>query len=157
MRLNLSDIEDKAYEAIPGGLYVVKFTDFDMRETKEGPPKNKLPKGTPYVNWETTVQRHVNGETEYADRHLWTNTMLHENSLWALKGLLKACGWTDEQLNDPEGIDFEPEMVIGSEAIAVVTRREYPEGSGDFTNDIKRFKSLDTLKETASAGASLLP
>jgi Protein of unknown function (DUF669) len=149
VKLNLSDIEDRSFEALPAGKYVVKFTDFDMRETKGGPDA-KLPAGTPMINWEMTVLRHTDGTDTYKNRKLWMNSILHERTLFNLKNLLKACGWTDEQL--AEEIDFEPEEIIGNEVVAVVSVRQY---QGDDTNDVKRLAPLSA--EQAAQEASLLP
>lgn len=147
MRVNLTDVEDRSFEAIPAGRYVVKFTGFEMRETKDN-PENKLPAGTPMINWETTVLRSTKGDETHKDRHLWFNTIIHERVLFNLKGLLKACGWTDEQLAGE--IDFEPDEIIGHEVIAVVSRREYPPGSDDFTNDVRRVLPLSDREEASS-------
>jgi hypothetical protein len=151
-RINLANVEERSFEALPAGRYVVEFTDFEWRETKDS-PENKLPGGTPFVNWELTVQRDAKtGDEKYKNRKLWTNTIIHEKVLFNLKGLLRAIGWTDEQLNNPEGIDFQPETIIGSTCIAVVAVRPY---NGDDTNDVKRFAALDS--EAPAEAGSLLP
>lgn len=152
MRFNLSEVQDRDFEAIPGGKYHVKFTGYEMRETKDK-PENKLPAGTPMINWEFTVITGPGGDDTYKGRKLWMNTILHENVLFNLKGVLRACGWTDEQLNSPEGVNFEPDDVIGHEVLAQVSKREYPEGSGDYTNDVRRVSKLGDQK----ASESLLP
>ena len=151
MRLNLSEVEDRSFEALPAGRYVVKFSGFEMRETQDK-PGNKLPAGTPMINWEMTVLRDAKtGDTKYENRRLWTNTIIHERTLFNLKGILKACGWSDEDLS--EELDFDPEQVVGAEVVAVVATREY---QGDTVNDVKRFTSLDSLADDQKA-SSLLP
>jgi hypothetical protein len=154
MRLNLTDVEVRDFEAIPGGKYVVKITDYENKETRGG-PEAKLPAGTPMINYEFTVQSDVKGDEQYANRKLWTNIILHQKVLFNLKGLLQAIGWTDEQLSGD--IDFEPEELVGAELIVGVSKREYPKDSGDFTNDIKRFVSLDAADNSTGGGGSLLP
>ena len=148
MRINLSEIEDRSFEALPAGKYIVEFSDYEMRETKDK-PENKLPAGTPMINWEMTVISSKDGDETYKGRKLWTNTILHERTLFNLKGILKACGWTDESL--AEEIDFEPEQVVGHQVLAVVAVRQY---QGDDTNDVKRFAAIGSDEQ---AGASLLP
>jgi hypothetical protein len=144
MRVDFSGVESKNFDAIPGGWYHVKVTDGEQTETKEA---KKLPAGTPGVNWEFTVQ-----DGEYADRKVWTNTWLHENSIWALKGLLEATGrYSAEQL--AESLEFEIDDVIGSDVMIRVAIRDY---NGDDVNDVKRIKAY--TGETSSTGSSsLLP
>jgi hypothetical protein len=153
VRINLSEIETRSFEALPAGRYVVEVTGFEMRATKGGEDA-KLPKDTPYVNWEFTVVRGPGAETKYQNRKVWTNTILHERTLFSLKGLLEACGWTDEQLNDPEGIDFDPDKVVGNQCIIRVAVRPY---NGDDTNDVKGFFPLSAEKSETTGASSLLP
>jgi hypothetical protein len=150
MRINLTDVQDRSFEALPAGKYVVKITDWEMRETKDN-PGNKLPAGTPMVNWEFTVLREAGGDTKYENRKLWMNSILHEKTLFNLKALLRATGNFSD--GDLEGeIDFEPAEQVGAEMIAVVTQREY---NGDTTNDVKRVMGLST--QDREGAASLLP
>jgi Protein of unknown function (DUF669) len=149
MRVNLTDVEDRTFEALPAGRYVVKVTDYEMRETKTK-PENKLPGGTPMVNWEFTIVRNAKtGEETHKNRKLWMNTIIHERVLFNLKSFLKAAGWTEEQLGGE--IDFEPDECVGAEMIAVVSVREY---NGQDTNDVKRVLPLSA---EAVAETSLLP
>jgi len=148
-RVNLTDIEDRSFEAIPAGKYVVKITGWEQRETKDK-PENKLPAGTPMVNWEFTILRHVDGDDKYKNRKVWTNTIIDPKTLFNLKNLLKACGWTAEQMDGD--LDFDPDTIVGSEIILVVAVRQY---NGDDTNDVKRFIALSDADREATA--SLLP
>lgn len=151
MRINLTDIDDRAFEALPAGRYVIKVTDYEMREVKND---GKVPKGTPMINWEFTVQSARDGDTQYANRKVWMNTVIHERSLFNLKGLLRASGaYTAEQLEGE--LDFEPDEVLGAEVMGVVVQREYPPGSGEMTNDLRRVLAIgDSDREEAG---SLLP
>jgi len=144
MRINLTDVDDRNFEALPAGRYVLKVTDYEMRETKGD---GKLGKGVPMINWEFTVLN----DDQYKGRKLWMNTVIHETTLFSLKGLLRATGaFTEEDLRGE--IDFEPDEVVGAEVIGVVSQREY---NGDKVNDVKRVKPLsDEDKEEAG---SLLP
>src|SRR5215467_80507 len=131
MRINLTDVDDRNFEALPAGRYVLKVTDYEMRETKGD---GKLGKGVPMINWEFTVLN----DDQYKGRKLWMNTVIHETTLFSLKGLLRATGaFTEEDLRGE--IDFEPDEVVGAEVIGVVSQREY---NGDKVNDVKRVKPL---------------
>jgi hypothetical protein len=136
MRLNLADVEDRSFEALPAGRYRLKIADYEMREVKQD---GKLPKGTPMINWEFNVVCNAkDGDDKYANRKLWMNSIIHERTLFNLKGLLRATGrFTDEDLEGE--LDFEPEDVLGYEVIGVVAQREY---NGDMVNDVKRVVAL---------------
>jgi hypothetical protein len=151
LRINLTDVDDRSFEALPAGRYIVKVTGFEMREVRND---GKVPKGTPMINWEFTVQSDRAGDTKYQSRKVWMNTVLHERSLFNLKGLLRATGaFDDEQLAGE--LEFEPEDVVGAEVIAVVAQREYPAGSGEMTNDVRRIVAI-SANDREEAG-SLLP
>jgi hypothetical protein len=153
VRVNLTDVEVKDFEAIPAGKYIVQVTDSEMKQTKGGEGA-KLPAGTDMINWEFTVVRAENGDETYKGRKLWTNTIIHEKTLFSLKALLLAAGWKEEDLQGE--LNFEEEQVYGNEIVVGVVRREYPVNSGNWTNDVKSTKPLSSLKETAGSG-SLLP
>jgi hypothetical protein len=149
MRINLTDVEDRSFEALPASRYVLRITDYEMKETKG---EGKLGAGVPMINWEFTVISDAkNGDTKYANRKLWMNTVIHEKTLFNLKGLLRATGKFEGA--DLEGeLDFEPDDCVGAELVGVVAQREY---NGDTVNDIKRVVALsDDERESSS---SLLP
>jgi hypothetical protein len=149
MRVNLTGTTERDFSAIPAGRYIAKVTDFEMRETKDK-PDNKLPAGTPMINWEFTIESSTTGDTQFANRKVWMNTIIHEKVLFQLKGLLRATGaYTQEQLDGE--IDFEPSDVLGATLAVVVTQREY---QGEMRNDVRRVRALS---EEDTAEASLLP
>jgi hypothetical protein len=148
MRINLTDIEDRSFEALPAGRYIVKLTDYEAREVKKN--DGKVPKGTPMINWEFTVISDKSGDTKYENRKLWMNSVIHERTLSMLKGLLKASGaYSDADLAGE--LDFEPDNIVGSTMMAVVAQREY---NGDTVNDVKRVVAVG---DAVDAEASLLP
>lgn len=135
MRINLTDVDDRSFEALPAGKYIVKATDYELKETSGN---GKLGAGVPMINWEFTVVTDIHGDDKYASRKLWMNTVIHEKTMFNIKGLLRAVGlFTDEQLEGE--LDFEPEDVLNIDIIAQVAQREY---NGDMTNDIKRTRAL---------------
>jgi hypothetical protein len=148
MRINLTDVEDRSFEAIPSSRYVLKVASYEMREVKND---GKVPKGTPMINWEFNVISDAKtGDTKYENRKLWMNSIIHEKTMPMLKSFLRATGlFENEQLAGE--IDFEPEDVIGSLMVGVVAQREY---NGDITNDIKR---VVPLSDAEREEASLLP
>jgi len=151
VRINLTDVDDRSFEALPANRYILKVTDYEMREVKND---GKVPKGTPMINWEFTVQADRSGDTKYQNRKVWMNCVIHERSLFNLKALLRASGAIPEdQLNGE--LDFEPEDILGSEIIGVVSQREYPPGSGEMTNDVKRTMALSDADREAAQ--ELLP
>jgi len=149
MRINLTDVEDRSFEALPAGRYRLKIADYEMREVKGD---GKLPKGTPMINWEfTVICNSKTGDEKYANRKLWMNSIIHEKTLFNLKALLRATGqFTSEDLEGE--IEFEPEDVLGAEVIGVVAQREY---NGDMVNDVKRVIGLS--EEEREETSSLLP
>ncbi len=143
VRVNFSDVETNAYEPLPSGTYHVRITDAEMKETSGN---GKLPAGTPMINWEFTV-----ASGPYESRRLWTNTVIHERTLFNLKALLEASGkYTSEELAGD--FDLNIDEVLGAELKVVVAQREY---NGDTTNDIKRFKKLSAAD--IEANTNLLP
>ena len=149
MRIDLTDIEDFGFEAIPAGRYRATIADYQNKEVKsEG---GKLPQGTPMINWEFNVLCNARtGDETYQGRKLWMNTPIHQRTLFNLKAMLRASGkYTDEELVGT--IDFQPEDILGCEVVLVVTQREY---QGDTVNDVKRV--LPT-SEDDQQGGSLLP
>ena len=146
MRINLTGVEDRSFEPLPSSRYILKITDFELRETSGS---GKLGAGVPMINWEFTVQSDRNGDEKYKNRKLWMNTVIHEKTLFNLKSLLRATGaFKGEELEGE--VDFEPEQCLGTEVIGVVSQREY---NGDTVNDVKRVVALgDAERDT-----SLLP
>lgn len=144
--MNLTDIDDRTFEALPAGRYILKVTDYEMREVKND---GKVPKGTPMINWEFTVQSDRSGDTKFQNRKVWMNTVIHERSLFNLKALLRSSGaFSNEQLDGE--LDFEPDDIVGSEVIGVVAQREY---NGDTVNDVKRILPVGD----SEGSSSLLP
>jgi len=146
MRINLTDVEDRSFEPLPAGRYVLKITDYEMRETGGS---GKLGAGVPMINWEFTVQSNRQGDEKYRGRKVWMNTVIHEKTLFNLKSLLRATGSFKDTDLDGE-LDFEPSDLVGTELIGVIAQREY---NGDTVNDVKRVVALTS----DDRDSSLLP
>jgi len=143
MRINLTDVEDRSFEPLPSGRYIVKITDFEMRQTSGS---GKLGAGVPMINWEFTVQSDRQGDDKYRGRKVWMNTVIHEKTLFNLKSLLRATGSFNDADLDGE-LDFEPADLVGAEMIGVVAQREY---NGDTVNDLKRVTTLSSDERDSS-------
>jgi hypothetical protein len=148
MRINLTEVEDRSFEAIPAGRYHLALVNFEMREVKGG---GKVPAGTPMINWEFNVVSDAKtGDTKYQNRKVWMNTVLTDSALFNLKALLRATGkYSDEDLSSE--IDFDPEDIMDTQMVGVISQREY---NGDTVNDIKR---VLPLSDKAIEESSLLP
>lgn len=153
IKVNLANIDTSKFDAVPAGVYEVEISGFEMKETSGN---GKLDAGTPMINWEFTIKE----PEEFANRKLWTNTVIHESTLFSLKALLQATDEFDEA--DLAGaIDFDPEDLIGTEIAVKVAVREY---NGNDVNDIKKFMSLGKApapktasKAKGAAKKNLLP
>jgi hypothetical protein len=143
VKINLKDVGGNDYEALPADSYEAKVTAGLMRETSGN---GKLPAGTPMINWEFVITE----PQKYAGRKIWTNTVIHENTMFTLKQLLQATGnFDDDQLAGE--LEFDIEDVVGSDVILVVTQREY---NGNTVNDVKKIKSAGS---SSGGRSSLLP
>ena len=155
MRVDLSGIQDGAFDVIPSGRYQAKLSDGEIRESKSSA---KHP-GAEYISWEFTV---LDGEFE--GRKLWQITSLShgtcdcsdwkDSSLFGLKAILSASQiWTTEELASEE-FDFEINDIIGTDFTLIVAIRQY---QGEDQNDVKRVKPFAPLVSDGSQSATLLP
>lgn len=131
MKVNFADTKTFNNDPIPAQTYKVIVSDGEM---KEAGPNAKNP-GSEYIRWELTVS-----EGEYQGRKVFLNTTLVEAGLSGLKSLLEATGKFDVDGD----LNFEIDDVVNSEVLAVVKQKEYPVGSGDKVNEVKRIKPLGT-------------
>jgi hypothetical protein len=149
IKVDFTDTVEKDFEAVAAGWYLVTVTGGEMRATQDK-PENKLPGGTPMINWEFTI---CSDDPKLDGKKVWTNTIIYPTTLFNLKGLLRGCGMEHEG-----ELDFEIDDVIGKQLYLKLIKREYPKDSGDYTNDVKGYKALDDAPgASSSAGASLLP
>jgi hypothetical protein len=153
IKVNLRDIETKDFDALEAGRYDVKLIDAEMTETSG---EGKLGK-VPMIKWEFEVID--NDDEKLNGRKLWSNSTIAPSTLWSLKALLAATGEYDEDDLSDDNFEFELDDVIGCTMLAVVTKEEYPAGTGEYTNRIKRFKPLGGAVASTGSGksSSLLP
>lgn len=133
------------FEPIPAGIYHVRLTDYEEKETGANAkhPEN------PYYNLEFTVQ-----SGEFEGRRLWTNMMLPPYQPFVLKQLVTASGGDANSSIVPE--DWLEENCNVAEFNARVKIRKATD-EYDARNEIAGFKPFDPtkLKEgKAAAGSS---
>lgn len=140
-KLNLADVKVNDFEALPPGWYNVRVTGVEEKVSGD----NAKHPGSTYLNIEYTVQ-----DGEFEDRKVWGNASLLPHALFTIKGLLAAIGGFDV---DGE-LEFDEDDLIGKACMVKLTKREYPQGSGEYTNDIKSFKPEGAVKAGATGSAS---
>ena len=128
IKLNLKDVQS-SFDAIDAGTYDATITGGEMKETKGDGKLGKVP----MINWEFTVK----DDDKYTGRKLWTNTIIHDTTLFRLKQLLLASGEFEE--DDMDDLDFEIEELIGADVQLIVVQREY---EGEMRNDIKKIQAI---------------
>lgn len=144
-----ADVEESSgFDNLPAGTYNAVIYDSEVREAGDDA---KYP-GNQYISWELNIT-----EDGYEGRKLWYTTSLAttpkalENRtkvLSMLLGFLKACGYTDEELNAPD-FELDPEDLYGTPVKIVVGIRKW---NGEERNNVKRVMPAD-----ADASASDLP
>lgn len=154
LRVNFSEEEASSeardFDPLPGGKYLCKITDYEVRySTSE---KNN---GKPYWAITLTVQ-----DGKYEGRKVWSNVMLFNGALYSLAQLLKAIGREDALKSGkiPNGDELLGKDVVINLAKQRDTYKEqqYDDGEKYFKNEVKGFKSADSLAGASGEG-SLLP
>jgi len=120
INVNLDDIQTSNFELFPEGLHPVRITDSS---------KLKAGDGKPYIQ---IIAECIEGEME--GKAIGWRLYLMEAALWNLKGMLEALGFEW----DEDG--FELEDIYDGELIIKVTHQEYPEGSGEYRNNVSEYK-----------------
>src|SRR6266542_3124418 len=114
LKFNFSskEAESKDFEDLPVGKFHMKIYNVTWEECG---PTSKNP-GKPYYGFEFVVQKAlfpVDPPTKYQNQHAWTNAMLFEGALYTISNVLKALGFTDEDLKKPDFEIPEPLWYIG--------------------------------------------
>lgn len=155
LRVNFSEEEASSeardFEPLPGGKYLVRITDYEVRRSTS--EKNY---GKPY--WALTLT--VQNEGKYNGRKVWSNVMLFDGALYSLAQLLKAIGREDALKSGkiPSGDELVGKEVTINLAKQRDTYKEqqYADGENYFKNEVKGFKAPDADLATSGEG-SLLP
>lgn len=161
--VDFTNVEEKNFDPVPSGRYLLAVTDFEVKECSE----NSKNPGAPLVQFEFVIQEphEINGQ-KVEGRKLWTNIMpTVETILWRMKNFMRALG------DDVDGkINFNPAEICSRPLekrllVAKITvqgkRKDEKTGKEyDERNEIKTFYPASTWTGggvTASADTSLLP
>ena len=119
INVHLDDVQDSSFELFPDGTYLV---------TIQVSSKLKKSDAGAYIQ---IISKCDDGEME--DKMIGWNCSLLPNALWNLKNMLSALG----QEWDEDG--FELEDIFECQIMIDVTSREYPEGSGEYRNQVDAY------------------
>lgn len=122
-RLNLKLDQATTFEAIEEGEYLVRV--LDISDPEQGPKAQ-------YVNVQVEVT-----DGEYEGRRFFRNLPTEGKGAGFFMDFWKKA--TGEDLEKEPEIDVDTDDAIGAKLVAVIVKREYPEGSGEFRNEVKRF------------------
>jgi hypothetical protein len=148
--LDLSGADTSGFEALPTGAYNCNVYEVEMTEVSGS---GKLPAGTPMVK----VQLRVKEGEDHANHPVWTNYPLpdksyenHAKTVGNFVNFLVALGEDKDKIK-AKGFDLSKlKSLEGKECVVRVTKEEYPQGSGDYTNRVKGVKPAGSLAGGAS-------
>jgi len=159
--LNLADadLSGSDFEAIPSGTYHCSVFEITMKETKGG-PEAALPKGTPMINVQFTVEG-----GDYNNRRLFRQLIIapakvggkpyeHKKVMDRILGqFFKCLGFSEDDITSGD-FDPDPADLIGRELLVVVSQKQkYNAPDGVMDNEVKGFKSLESI---AASGSKLI-
>lgn len=123
-RLTIDATEAQSMKPIPDGTYAA--TVLSVSEPKSGP------KAT-YVEAVLVVS-----EGEYEGRKLYRNMPIEGKGAGIFIDFVSKVTGEDYDLDDLDSLDIDTEDLEGQEVGVVVGQREWPEGSGEFRNEIDK-------------------
>ena len=134
-----ADVTD-AFEPLPSGTYSAIVFKGELKVAGEAA---KHP-GSNYIAWEFNIT-----EEGYEKRKAWMNTSLVPTALGMLKRFLKAVGYTDDELNNPE-FELDIDEVTGRDCRLVVTEGVNP-ATQEPNHSVKRVLAPSAEAVEASA------
>jgi hypothetical protein len=126
--VNFSNVSS-GFEPIEPGEYCARV---DKVEEKIGQSSGK-----PYLNWTFEI---FDNEV-YKGRKCFYMTSLQEQSLWVLKKVLQAIGFSDDELNRDVELNDLLVDAIGMECIVKIDQEEYQGEMRDRVVDVKALQS----------------
>lgn len=121
-RLTLDLTEAQVFEPIPEGLYDATISD--VSEPQRGPK-------SAYVRVEFTIS-----DGPHEGRKIWRNYPIEGRGAGFFIDLAnKAVG---AELSPGDMVDFDTDDLVGAEVRILVSQTEFPEGSGEFRNEVAR-------------------
>ena len=111
-KIDMSDVAE-GFEPIPAGVYPIVVSSLKQSE-EDGPS------GYPYIILEMTV-----ADGEFENRKLWTNLSMSPKAAFKVKEFLLGVGVAEDEINDPEGFEFDPDEYEGANAAVAVKQESY--------------------------------
>jgi hypothetical protein len=161
LKVNLKNAKEQNFEPLPAGTY--DATVFEVKEKKtKGGDNAKLPADTPMI----ATQFKINDESgEYENRRVFDQMVIppekidgqpyehYQTMMDSVFTYFAAIGFSPDEIRGWKELpDYEE--LAGRECRVVLGLREYPKGSGDFQNVVKRVKPAQTAG--ASSGLASL-
>jgi hypothetical protein len=128
-RLSVNMQEAVSFEPVPDANYECEITEFQAVK--------KAGTGTTYVPVVLTIR----DDGEYEGRKLFMNLMLGGKGAGITKDFLSKAGVEYEDSSDG-GLEFDTDDAIGQRVGVVTKQREFPEGSGQFSSEVKKILSV---------------
>jgi hypothetical protein len=128
-RLHIDASEAQSMKPIPEDTY--PCTVLSVSEAKQGP-------NATYVEAVLVVS-----EGEYEGRKLYRNMPIEGKGAGIFIDFISKVTGEDYDIDDLDELDIDTDDLEGQEVGAVVTQREYPEGSGEFRNEVSRIVAAE--------------
>jgi len=107
--VDFTDVEERDFDPVPRGQYLVEITGAEERDGQE----------YPYLNFELTIKEGPENVEGVEDRKLWDILSFSPKALWKLKGFLAVAGYDDDDLAGD--FDIDPAEYLGMEFLVQVT------------------------------------
>lgn len=164
--LNLSDNEQRDFDAVPSGRYFAEVYECEERETGPG---GKLPEGTPMIWIHFKITGKVgeddgpNEESEWYNRRVFRNMIVPPETLdgkpyknykmfnGQIVRFFLALGFSEDEVTAG---DFEPELEDQQEKplIIQVQKKKVKGTTDEFNNEVTGFRRTDEVETTTSGG-----
>lgn len=128
--LNLKDVKTD-FEPVPPGNYLVQITKAQHQMSKSS--------NQPMI----AAQFRIVDPEEHEGRILFAHFSLQAHALFGIKNFLEALGYDV----DRDGIELEPEELVGQEVIAIVTQEPDNQNPETMRNRVKAYVSAGEAVE----------
>lgn len=123
-RVNVNLSEAQSLKPIPEDTYLCKVAEFS--DIQAG-PKSSFMTATLVVT-----------EGEYEGRQLYTNLPIDGKGAGIFADFYSKLTGEEVDVDDLDELDVDTDDLIGMEIGVVAGQREWPEGSGEFRNEVKK-------------------